>query len=80
MENRNKLLTYKKVLKIVNDHYEEGVTTYAGVWRLHVYPVYPMSYNTFLRIINKPDVESSLRRCPTPAKSSRLNCFQLSLF
>ena len=38
----NYLLHCKKVVDIVNQHYEEGWTTYAAVWRRYVNPVYPM--------------------------------------
>ena len=46
----NYLLYCKKVVDIVNQHYEEGWTTYAAVWRRYVNPVYPMSYATFIKI------------------------------
>lgn len=48
----NHLLYCKKVIEIVNKHYEVGWTTYAAVWRRYVNPVYPMSYATFIKIIN----------------------------
>lgn len=78
--NRNRLLMYKKVLEIVEKHYEAGVTTYAGVWRKHVYPVYPVSYQTFLKIVNLPSLESRIRRQGPPPGSARMDPGQLSLF
>ena len=78
--NRNKLLMYRKVLDLVEKHYEEGVTTYSGVWRNHVYPVYPMSYQTFLRIVNMPGLESQIRRHGPPPRSARMSDKQLTLF
>ena len=78
--NRNKLLMYRKVLDLVEKHYEEGVTTYSGVWRNHVYPVYPMSYQTFLRIVNMPGLESQIRRHVPPPRSARMSDKQLTLF
>ena len=50
--NRNKLIMYQRISDIVKAHYITGVTTYKGIWREYVYPVYPISYNTFLQIIN----------------------------
>lgn len=78
--NRNKLVMYKRVLEVVNQHYEEGVTTYAGVWRRHVYPRYPMSYQTFMRIINMPGLDDRIRRAGPPPKSARMSANQLTLF
>ncbi len=78
--NRNKLLMYRNVLKIVDEHYEEGVTTYSGVWRNHVYPVYPMSYQTFLRIVNLSGLDSQIRRNGPPPSSARMSDKQLTLF
>lgn len=57
----NKLLMYKKVVDLVNQHYEEGFTTYAGVWRTYINPVYPMSYQTFIQIINMPNLDKVLQ-------------------
>lgn len=54
----NKLLTYKKIIGIVNEHYKEGLTTYMGVHREYVNPVYPMSYNTFMKIIGMSNIDS----------------------
>lgn len=78
--NRNKLLMYRRVLEIVEKHYEEGVTTYSGVWRKHVFPVYPISYQTFLKIVNLPSLESRIRRQGLPPASARMDARQLSLF
>lgn len=75
--NRNKLLLYHNVLAIVNQHYEEGVTTYAGVWRNFVCPAYPMSYQTFLKIVNMPGLESRIKDSGPPPPSAR---HQLTLF
>jgi hypothetical protein len=47
---------YQRIIEIVNKHYIEGVTTYAGVFREYVYPVYPMSYASFMKIINTPNI------------------------
>lgn len=42
------------VQELVQKHYIEGVTTYKGIWRTYVTPVYPMSYETFIKYINTP--------------------------
>jgi hypothetical protein len=47
----NYLLRCKKIIDIVNANYEEH-TTYAKIYRIFVYPVYPMSYKSFMKIIN----------------------------
>jgi hypothetical protein len=57
----NKLLQYKNVIDIVNEHYEEGITTYKGIWRTYVNPVYPMSYKTFIDIINMPNIDKQIQ-------------------
>ncbi len=52
--NQNQQQKIKKILIIVQEHYIEGITTYKGIWRKHVFPVYPCSYATFLKYINMP--------------------------
>lgn len=78
--NRNRLLMYRNVLEIVDKHYEEGITTYSGVWRRHVYPVYPMSYQTFMKIVGCPSLGSKMRSAGKPPSSARMDKSQLSLF
>ncbi len=48
----NRLKRIKIVQEIVQKNYIEGVTTYKGIWREYVYPLYPMSYPTFVEYIN----------------------------
>ena len=57
----NKLRYYKIIVDIVKVHYVPGLTTYAGVWREFVYPFYPMSYVTFMRIVNYPKLNTELK-------------------
>lgn len=57
----NKLRYYKIIVDIVKTHYVPGLTTYAGVWREFVYPFYPMSYVTFMRIVNYPNLNTELK-------------------
>lgn len=56
----NHLKYCKKVTEIVNQYYEEGWTTYAAVWRRYVNPVYPMSYQTFIKIINMTNLNGRI--------------------
>lgn len=60
--NINRFILYQKVINIVNKEFEPGLTTYSGVWRKYVNPIYPMSYNTFLKIINMPNVDKQLEQ------------------
>lgn len=81
----NHLLYCKKVIEIVNKHYEEGWTTYAAVWRKYVNPVYPMSYATFIKIINMSNLNQQIEEAEKLAEkstSNRLNVKknQLSMF
>lgn len=50
--NRNRLHRIKLVQNLVQLHYEEGISNYKGIWEKYVFPVYPMSYKTFLEYIN----------------------------
>lgn len=52
--SKNYLKKVHKVQMIVEQHYEEGITTYKGIYEKYVYPMYPMSYPTFLKMINIP--------------------------
>lgn len=52
--NKNKLQMIKKIQDIVQEHYVEDMTTYKGIWKKHVFPVYPCSYHTFLKYISTP--------------------------
>lgn len=56
----NTLRYYAKVVEITNSHYIEGLTTYAGIWRKYVNPIYPMSYETYMRIISYPRLNQEL--------------------
>ena len=64
----NKLKFYKKVLDIVNENYIPGITTYAGIFREYVEPVYPMSYVTFMKIVNSPNIETEIKELETDNK------------
>lgn len=62
--NINYELRILKVCEIVQEHYEEGAhaTCYKAVWKKHVYPLYPMSYRTFLNYIKTPLSKESLKQ------------------
>jgi len=58
----NRLKYYKNVLEIVEKHYFPGVTTYAGIWRKYVDPIYPMSYDKFMDIVNYPNLNDEIAK------------------
>ena len=64
----NKLRLYTRVIEIVNTNYIDGVTTYAGIWRQYVCNVYPMSYDTFMKIVNMPNLQSALAEAEAEEK------------
>ncbi len=81
----NKLRYYKIIVDIVKTHYVPGLTTYAGVWREFVYPFYPMSYVTFMRIVNYPNLNTELKILEAeaivdPPRMSPIPKNQLDLF
>ena len=49
------------IQNIVNEKFDPDVTTYAGVWRKYINPIYPMSYKRFLEIINMTGLKKELR-------------------
>jgi hypothetical protein len=51
-----------KIVEITNEHYDYEFTTYAGVWRKYIYPVYPISYSTYISIINQKNIKLQLER------------------
>jgi len=53
-KNTNKLKQIKLVQCIVQTHYEDGITSYKGIYEKYVNPIYPMSYRTFLNYISTP--------------------------
>lgn len=56
----NKLQFYIRIMEIVNAHYEPGVSTYRGIWKVYVSPRYPMSYHRFMEIVNMPNLRGQL--------------------
>ena len=86
--NRDNLIKRNyNVLKIVEKHYVPGVTTYSGILREYVQPVYPMDYKTFMGIVNAPDSGRLLREGPEAliaeakaAREGQKDAGQLKLF
>lgn len=80
----NKLKQYKLIIDIVNQHFVEGLTPYAAIWRMYVNPVYPMSYNKFMQIINMSGIEKQLAEAEEEQRIRKENREdlpnQLSLF
>ena len=79
----NYLKHCKIVIDIVNAHYKAGYTTYAGVFRTFVKPFYPMTYKSFMKIMNMPNVSGQIedierRQVDTEAENENPN--QLDLF
>jgi len=57
----NYLRRCKIIIDIVNTHYKAGYTTYAGIFREYTEPAYPMHYNSFMRMINMPNIDKQIR-------------------
>lgn len=66
----NYLLYCKNVIEIVNKYYDEGFTTYAAVWRRYVNPIYPMSYQKFIGIINMPNIDKQIAEAKNVAANA----------
>lgn len=56
----NHLKRYINIQKIVADHYVPGVSTYSGIWRMYINPIYPMTYKRFIEIINMSRLHEQL--------------------
>jgi hypothetical protein len=81
----NYLKRCKIIIGIVNAHYKEGYTTYAGIFRTFVAPFYPMHYNSFMKIVNMPNIDKQIqeemeRIGKPPEKVVKDNPDQLKLF
>jgi hypothetical protein len=79
----NYLKHCKIIVGIVNTHYKEGYTTYAGIFRTFVEPFYPMSYKSFMKIINTSNIDSqiaAIERSRMKPEPENENPNQLELF
>lgn len=75
---KNRIRTYLLVADIVKAHYEEGVTTYRGIWMKYVNPTYPMSYSHFMKIVGMPNLQEDLKAATGGGRPE--NPRQLKLF
>lgn len=50
----------RRVCEITQQHYEPGnqAKSYKAVWRNHIYPIYPMCYQTYLAYINASGIRT----------------------
>lgn len=81
----NYLKHCKIITGIVNTHYKAGYTTYSGIFRAFVEPFYPMSYKSFMKIINMPNIDNQIEREQSRMEKPEVeiqtdNPCQLSLF
>lgn len=56
--NFHKLAYYKKVVELTEQHFEPGVSTYSGIWKKYINPIYPMSYPQYIRILGMPNLNA----------------------
>lgn len=56
----NRLRMYSNIIDLAMKHYEEGITNWRGIWKKHVYPVYPISYALFLKILAEPKLKTRI--------------------
>lgn len=75
----NHLQRYIKIQEIVQEHYEPEISTYSGVWRKYVNPIYPMSYKRFIEIINMTGLHTALEE-ERKRLEDKENKKQLSIF
>lgn len=74
----NHLQRYIKIQDIVRKHYDPNVTTYAGIWRKYVIPIYPITYKRFMEIINMPRLKEQLaeeQKKHNPILNNQLDLF-----
>lgn len=78
----NHIQRYINIQDIVREHYDPDVTTYTGIWRKYVCPVYPMTYKRFIEIINMPRLREQLavELERQNAKRNPVDANQLDLF
>ena len=58
----NKLKMYQKIQEITVKEYEPYFTTYKGVWRKFIYPVYFVSYKHYLNILAEGGLEERIEQ------------------
>lgn len=65
--HRNTLRRIEQVAALTERYYEPGRLDrcYKEVWRRYVYPLYPMSYRTYLRYL-RTNYKKELKECTPP--------------
>ena len=53
----NILRHYISIVEDTNRYYAPDLTTYKGVWRKYIYPVYHISYSRYMTIISTPNLQ-----------------------
>lgn len=56
----HKLRYYKKIQDMAKQYHEPGETILIRVFYNHIYPIYPMSYSQFRRIIEEPALNARI--------------------
>lgn len=54
----HKLYFYRNIQRLA---IREFCGSWKEVWAKHIYPVYPMSYRSFMRILKEKDLNSRIR-------------------
>jgi len=57
----HKLRYYKIIQDLVREHHEPGETILIRVFYNHIYPIYPMSYSQFRRIMEEPRLNARIK-------------------
>lgn len=83
----NVIKRYMDVQRITQEHYEEGVTTYRGIWRKYIEPRFHISYPRYINILGMgglvAELESEQARSsqqaaePKPAADRQMHLFDL---
>lgn len=50
----NRKLRDRNVIEIVKREFDPDTMTYAKFWRARIFPIYPIGYQSFLKIVNTP--------------------------
>ncbi|MBQ0016491.1 MAG: hypothetical protein KBT04_05865 [Bacteroidales bacterium] len=58
----NVLKRYIDIQRLTKQHYVEGLTTYSGLWRFRIEPIYHISYQQYMRILGIGGLEAELER------------------
>lgn len=58
----NKLKMYQKIQEITLREYKQGFTTYKGVWKKFIYPVFFISYKHYLNILAEGSLKERIEQ------------------